>query len=748
MKKRLAALLCCAVTLFSACAGSGGSSGSAAETPQEQAKGRYLETELTFPGEAEHVYDLRQDESGALEAFAFIGMGKGCGNFRSEDGGVSWTQNSPAWLEALEEKSLGIDHASYLEDGGFFVTIYGGEGEPDGYRFDAAGTATPIEALPTDTSGAGVNGLLEADNGDLLFCNYFSVSQTDNAFQLKNTYEAEGWISAGSYADYGETLVLCDQTSLRRYSLADGSLLEEIPQNDLTDKRSVGHADENSSSQASRLVAVDEKENAIYYCDSTGIYRRLIDGSVSERLVDGELSSLCMPTVSLSRLYLCPDGDFLVWAYNDQQPILLRYHYNEEAATVPSTELKLYSLEENKTVRQAIGMFQRQNPDVKVTYEVGAADDTTTAADALRTFNTRLLAGDGPDVIILDGLPLNSYIEKDVLGDLSEALTRMEPLLSNAAGAFQRDNKLYALPARFSVPMLGVNTDAASKITDLDSLAVWLKQQSNPALYCTVPEGLLEALYPVLSPGWFQADGSLDEEALSRSLTLLKQLSEITGLRNEGYQSGSHDAMDLEFGAVAFSGGGLSANWGSLNAMKEAAANHAAFEKLGGGELIPLAGEEGAVFVPSAILGINTGSKQQDLALKFISFALSRESLAFALGDGLPTNLAALRENAKNPYTAEQIEMGQGTYYSMGVTVKDENGNDVERSYELRSLWPPETYMNDLVAALETIETASPVDQVILQMILTEAADYFAGDKTLEDTVDGFAQKLTIYLSE
>lgn len=745
MKKRFAAMLCCAAVLFTACAGSGGP---AQEALQEQAKGRYLETELAFPGEAEYVYDLRQDESGALEALAFIGMGKGYGNFRSEDGGASWTKTNPAWLEALEEKSLGIDHASYLEDGGLFVTAYGGEGEPEGYRFDAAGTATPIETLPSDDSGAGVNGLLEADNGDRLFCNYFSVNQTDNASRLKNTYEAEGWISAGSYTVYGETLVLCDRTFLRRYSLTDGSLLEEIPQSDLLNRHSVGYANENTSNQATRLVAVDEEENALYYCDSTGIYRRLMDGSVSERLVDGELSSLCMPTVSLSRLYLCPNGDFLVWAYNQDQSVLLRYHYSEEAATVPSTELRLYSLEENKTVRQAIGMFQRQNPDVKVTYEIGAADDAMTAADALRAINTRLLAGDGPDVIVLDGLPLDSYIEKGVLGDLTMIFAQMEPLLPNATNGFQRDGKLYALPARFSVPMLGVNADTASKVTDLDSLAVWLKQQKNPALYCTVPKGLLEALYPVLSPGWFRADGSLDKEAFSRSLTLLNQLSEITGVRNEAYRNGIKDAMDLEFGAVAFSGGGLSVNWGYLNALKEAAANYAAMEKLGGGKLIPLAGEKGAVVVPSAILGVNAGSKQQELARKFISFALSRESLAFALGDGLPANLAALLENAENPYTAEQMEMDQGTYYSMGVMVKDEDGNDVERIYELRSLWPPATYMNDLVAALETIDLVSPVDQVILQMALAETEDYFAGNKGLEDTVDGFAQKLTIYLSE
>ena len=46
---------------------------------------------------------------------------------------------------------------------------------------------------------------------------------------------------------------------------------------------------------------------------------------------------------------------------------------------------------------------------VYVRYEVGMdGEDGVTKEDAIRKLNTRILAGDGPDVIILDGLPVDS----------------------------------------------------------------------------------------------------------------------------------------------------------------------------------------------------------------------------------------------------------------------------------------------------------------------------------------------------
>ena len=49
-------------------------------------------------------------------------------------------------------------------------------------------------------------------------------------------------------------------------------------------------------------------------------------------------------------------------------------------------------------------------------------EDGVTAEDAVKALNTELLAGNVPDVLVLDGLPADSYIEKGILADISEVV--------------------------------------------------------------------------------------------------------------------------------------------------------------------------------------------------------------------------------------------------------------------------------------------------------------------------------------
>ncbi len=51
-----------------------------------------------------------------------------------------------------------------------------------------------------------------------------------------------------------------------------------------------------------------------------------------------------------------------------------------------------------------------------------------TTSDAIRTLNTEVMAGEGPDILFMDGLPVNSYIEKGLLADVSDV---MNPLISD-----------------------------------------------------------------------------------------------------------------------------------------------------------------------------------------------------------------------------------------------------------------------------------------------------------------------------
>ena len=77
-------------------------------------------------------------------------------------------------------------------------------------------------------------------------------------------------------------------------------------------------------------------------------------------------------------------------------------------------------------MKQAASLFQMEHPDVRVELIDGAGESgSTLKSDTIRSLNAELLNGNGADVLVLDGLPIESYIEKGVLEDLSDIITPM-----------------------------------------------------------------------------------------------------------------------------------------------------------------------------------------------------------------------------------------------------------------------------------------------------------------------------------
>ena len=75
-----------------------------------------------------------------------------------------------------------------------------------------------------------------------------------------------------------------------------------------------------------------------------------------------------------------------------------------------------------------------------------SGSDGVTADDAIKSLNTEVLAGKGPDVLVLDGLPADSYVEKGALCDISNYVVQAnesEGLFTNIMDAYTSDNKIF-----------------------------------------------------------------------------------------------------------------------------------------------------------------------------------------------------------------------------------------------------------------------------------------------------------------
>ena len=125
-----------------------------------------------------------------------------------------------------------------------------------------------------------------------------------------------------------------------------------------------------------------------------------------------------------------------------------------------------------------------------------------------------------PDILLMDGLPVNSYVEKGLLADVSDTVN---PLISDGklfdkiAQTYKGDDgKIYAVPMIFKVPIVigrKSDLDKLNNLSDFASLAQdFVKDHKKN-------ENFIESysLYSMVgdmmytnSASWFKEDGSLD----------------------------------------------------------------------------------------------------------------------------------------------------------------------------------------------------------------------------------------------
>ena len=415
--------------------------------------------------------------------------------------------------------------------------------------------------------------------------------------------------------------------------------------------------------------------------DSTGVYRfgeskaMPNGGPVWEMVVDGGLTSLVMPTLSIEGLF--DDGAGTYYAFlsgdrltGDAGTRLVRFAFDESLPAEPSATLEVFSLSDSATVRMAIGAFQRANPDVRVHLQVGLEEGgAATTEDVVRALNTSLIAQKGPDVLVLDGLPIQSYIRQGVLKDitnLANSLAASESLMQNLTGAYAKDGKIYGLPALFGLPAMVGDTTALSQFTSLEALvqAVKARGAETPVLlrapdglYAEDAEALLasyEIYYDTCSSGFTNANGSLDEEALAAFLADMLALSDA--LKAVTPQVTDQRRMGM---AMFISNGRQSAMMDPRAVMDVAQGNALScvqqvsgmgplmmvFTSLGDDETMSLQSLFGQnQFYPRCGVGVVSASKQQRQAEDFVALLLSAEVQDSNLFDGLPVNKASLQK--------------------------------------------------------------------------------------------------------
>ena len=565
---------CMAIAAASLTGCSGGDSGSsqsgnenaekkdASGSGESKAMGRYLEEELAVPKDCMEISSLQILENGSMEMIAQNGDGVLC-LYKSADQGADWDEGvTLASIFGLESSNGELFYKTALgKDGSILGGVYveakdeNGLGIMDYYYCPAGGEGRKLEF---ENAADGLAwGMKIGANGNLFL--QFSgngiqeINPTDGS--IVHEYEK------GSSTDYmgvtSEYLIIVSAGEVYYYDVATGKPAEggDVLTEQL--KKTPSNLEFGNSSGTSLMFMDGDEEGTVFYVDSTGLYRYAFGGNVIEQVIDGSLNTISTANKAFEDMVLGPDGKIYIAEidYNSSTMSgkLYSYTYSADTPTVPDTELTIYSLEDNSSIRQAVAMFQKKYPDIYLTLETGmSGDDGVTRTDALKTLNTEIMAGKGPDILILDGISSETYVEQGMLEDLSGIL-KAAGLLSNIEEAYKsEDGSIYEMPVKFGVPMIEGKKEDVDAVTDLTSLADVTEKHKEeyglstetfyklPLTYSMYPKAFLEELADDNSAAWVKENGTLDEEKV-------KEFLEQAGRIYQAARAASIEAIQLIF---------------------------------------------------------------------------------------------------------------------------------------------------------------------------------------------------------
>ncbi len=500
------------------------------------------------------------------------------------------------------------------------------------------------------------------------------------------------------------------------------------------------------------------QDDVLYLACEKGLFRHVLYGNVMEQIVDGGLSSFGDPSKYIQGMEVTDteggqDG-FTVLFFGNQ---LVKFSYHSEVPTVPEHRLSVYSLTESVPLRQMIALFQQKNPDYYVTYEVGLSGvGAANTEDVLKKLNTELMAGEGPDVLVLDGLDKETYRSKGLLLDLSDLIDNLpkeSEVLPQVVDAVREKDGIYSIPAGFSIPMAVGEKNFMKKLKTVDDLpkvtqALREAYPEGVIWGSSVPECIMSMVCETDGSKWLE-QGELQEQELEKSLEKAEAVyaaelsgvsAEVPGEEKEG-EAADYPNYGVRDRAIFRHYMLHSTTVGILLKEQKAAMGYVKtpfdlcwIDQLPENYMLTaLADSEGIGFKPHLQLSVNSASKETEKAKELVALILSPEGQRMNGTEWAPVNKTAFEESLVND---EDIWLGMGGEDAEGKTV------------ELHASWPGKDTVKIYQAAVKKMNHMLPGNQYLADAVAEVGGKGLKNGEDTGEIADDIRKKTAIYLAE
>lgn len=483
------------------------------------------------------------------------------------------------------------------------------------------------------------------------------------------------------------------------------------------------------------------------YTEGEGIVKYCVEKDETTHAINGEVLNSCIDTINEPITGLAVQGENIVVCTAGKSGSESNLYFlqkeqtkkteKDKTGTGKNTVLKIYSLKENSMIRSSLAFFRREHTDISINYTVGyTGEDGFSVSDAIRKLNTEIMADEGPDIIVLDNLPVEEYISKGVLEPVTDIVNeKKDEIFFNMIEGYNKESEIFCVPTTFRIPVIIGNSEVVSAESS-KAVIDQMEQQESPVL--TRQDFPYAAMYMFVTSDMVEKDGMNEEKltAYYNDLLRLKEMGNVTDkiVGESDYSMnqtvdifpyGESDVpSDIYFGEAKAGVGQIAYadSYIKLNsARKQADIQFDYLNKSGGN-----------YYIPTEVLGINSRSSYKDAAKEFLSLYLTEEvqntnTMGFSINRNSMRNSAAVTDSPQ--------------YYStIYKNLEDTSGLDL---YTLST-----DEFNELLQFVELADTPVRVDAVVTETVMEQADKILYEGLDVQTAVKTVCDKINLYLKE
>lgn len=245
------------------------------------------------------------------------------------------------------------------------------------------------------------------------------------------------------------------------------------------------------------------------------------------------------------------DGSFCCWFRKTDGGVLMRYDHNPEGAPADPEILTVWAYGASDPTLSAVSFWNHTHstPIAKLVTVQGELENSNlTGEDVITRLNLELLNNQGPDVLFLDHVNVDHYLE--FMAPLDRVNT--QGLFPTLADRFTLAGELVALPTRVTPYLLGRKAEGTEEIESLRQFADVITTATdvvdlsdrweNPALYYNAQYFIKDysQLFGLWYPAWQDAiweGGKLNKDVFIEFVTQTTRLSDHYMLPGPVYEN-------------------------------------------------------------------------------------------------------------------------------------------------------------------------------------------------------------------